>query len=84
MAARVQKMFETGELHSRIASLLPKNTIQYTSEVKCSSLAIGKPSLQLKTTFGERMNVGKNVQTDVYFSQLTNSWNTTKPNNIPT
>ncbi|CAB60493.4 Serpentine Receptor, class E (Epsilon) [Caenorhabditis elegans] len=56
----------------------------YTSEVKCSSLAIGKPSLQLKTTFGERMNVGKNVQTDVYFSQLTNSWNTTKPNNIPT
>ncbi|CAL2040608.1 unnamed protein product [Caenorhabditis brenneri] len=51
-----------------------------TSEVKCSSVSVGKPSLQLKTTFGERMNVGKNVQMDIYFSQLTTSWNTTKPN----
>ncbi|KAF1757812.1 hypothetical protein GCK72_014269 [Caenorhabditis remanei] len=52
----------------------------YNSEVKCSSITIGKPSLQLKTTFGERMNLGKNVQMDIYFSQLTNSWNTMRPN----
>ncbi|CAI2350749.1 unnamed protein product [Caenorhabditis sp. 36 PRJEB53466] len=52
----------------------------HNSEVQCSSTTSAKPSLQLKTTLGERMNVGgKNVQTDVYFSQLVNSWNTTKP-----
>ncbi|CAO4374155.1 unnamed protein product [Caenorhabditis nigoni] len=52
----------------------------HTSEVKCSSVTVGKPSLQLKSTFGERMNVNKSSQMDVYFSQLTHSWNNTRPN----
>uniref|UniRef100_A0A8R1HVL4 Uncharacterized protein n=1 Tax=Caenorhabditis japonica TaxID=281687 RepID=A0A8R1HVL4_CAEJA len=51
----------------------------YTSGVQCSSVANGKPSLHLKTTFGKQMPVSRSGQTDLYFSQLGNSWNNRKP-----
>ena len=79
VATWIQEMREIGRIWNIWFEWL-SIYFQYNSEVKCSSITIGKPSLQLKTTFGERMNLGKNVQMDIYFSQLTNSWNTMRPN----